>query len=159
MRIRLPGAETIKSTPYTGTALRTTTSKMKPGRTGTGFAPSGGESALGSVGELIHHVGKTRPVEPLASLSFAALPVKRAPADFQRTDFFLVGIDLQGQRRSRLCELEVGEVGLDFVLAHRALLDSALFSSRRHTPILHCTGGLSMAGAGVLSGNTALGNL
>src|SRR5713226_3187212 len=98
MRIRFPGGQPSNSMPYTGTALRTTTSKIRPGPTGADFAPSAGALALGSVGELIHHVGETRPVEPLASLSLAALPVKRAAADFQRTDFFLVGIDLQGQR-------------------------------------------------------------
>src|SRR6202022_3068580 len=115
-RMRLPGGQPRNSMPHTGTMLRSTTSKMSPGPTGAALAVPPAGLALGSVGKFIHHVREARPVEPFAALPLAALPVQRSPSDFEGADFFLVGVDLQRQRRSSLRKLEIREVGLDLVL-------------------------------------------
>src|SRR5215471_19408186 len=72
--------------------------------------------ALLAVRELIHHVRKARPIHPFSLLALAAIPVECASPYLQLAYLFCIGEDFQAQRRSRLDQLEIGELGLDHVL-------------------------------------------
>src|SRR5215471_11155251 len=71
--------------------------------------------ALLAVRELIHHVRKARPIHPFSLLALAAIPVECASPYLQLAYLFCIGEDFQAQRRSRLDQLEIGELGLDHV--------------------------------------------
>src|SRR2546422_2189451 len=66
---------------------------------------------------LVHQLGEPRPAELDRRLAVAAEPRERATADDQRADLFLVGEDLEVDRRARLRQLVDMDTGANRVLS------------------------------------------